>query len=200
MEFLREVLGNEYTGFEEAVRIWNEKPENQSRPIRIVNAGSAGYMNQSELRTLKEENGKLKSQLQSAKDMLKSFEGTEVKALVAKIDMLTTSLDTQKEDYEKRIEDMEFDYELKSAIETVGGRNMKAIQALLDIDSLRKSKDRAMDIQTAIENCWQENAYLFGADEPINNPIAPTGGIGNYIDSETATLRISMGLSAEDKR
>lgn len=32
------------------------------------------------------------------------------------------------------------------------------------------------DVQAAVNACKEENAYMFGDDEPINNPIGQTGG------------------------
>ena len=49
-------------------------------------------------------------------------------------------------------------------------------KALLDIPSLMESKDQTADVQAAVNACKEENAYMFGDDEPINNPIGQTGG------------------------
>ena len=34
-----------------------------------------------------------------------------------------------------------------------------------------ESKDHTADVQAAVNACKEENAYMFGDDEPINNPI-----------------------------
>lgn len=41
---------------------------------------------------------------------------------------------------------------------------------------LMESKDQTADVQAAVNACKEENAYMFGDDEPINNPIGQTGG------------------------
>ena len=41
----------------------------------------------------------------------------------------------------------------------------------------------------------KDNAFLFGADEPINNPTGPTGGGGG--GNATAAIRAAMGLPGE---
>jgi len=68
------------------------------------------------------------------------------------------------------------------------------------VEALKTSKDQTTDIKAAIEACQKDNGYLFGANEPINNPVGPTGGGGaGGIDSNTVTLRAAMGLPAETK-
>ena len=95
---------------------------------------------------------------------------------------------------------MQFGTSLEAAITAAGGRNAKAIKALLDVDALKKSKDQTADIKAAIEACQKENMYLFGANEPINNPTGPTNGpTPGGADANTAALRAAMGLPAEKK-
>lgn len=100
----------------------------------------------------------------------------DVKQLQTDLADLTTKMGTQKEEYENQIAQMKFDAILDAAITTLGGRNTKAIKALLDIPSLMESKDQTADVQAAVNACKEENAYMFGDDEPINNPIGQTGG------------------------
>lgn len=197
MEFLREVLGDGYTAFEESIKTWNEKPENKDNPINIANIGTGGYVKQSEYDTLKAANRDLEDQLQSAANTLKEFEGVDAKELEGKINSLKTDMANQKADYEKRIADMQFNSVLESAITTSGGRNTKAIKALLDVDALRESKEQSSDIKAAIEACQKENEYLFGENEPIHHPVGQTGGTLSSIDSNIKTLRASMGLPIE---
>ena len=71
---------------------------------------------------------------------------------------------------------MQFDQILEAEITAAGGRNVKAVRAMLDVDALKKSKDQSADIKAAIEACQKDNDYLFGATEPINNPVLPTNG------------------------
>ena len=71
---------------------------------------------------------------------------------------------------------MQFGSALEAAITAAGGRNAKAVKALLDVETLKASKDQTADIKAAIEACQKDNGYLFGATEPINNPVGPTQG------------------------
>lgn len=177
MDFLKAILGDGYAAFEEAVKAWNEKPENKDKKVKIANIGSGDYVSKAKYDALETEKNGLSAQLKTATDNLKKFEGIEDPAkLKDEITRLQGDLDTQKTTYENQIADMQFGALLESAITAAGGRSAKAIRALLDVDKLKASKDQTTDIKAAVEACQKENAYLFGANEPINTPVGPTGG------------------------
>lgn len=140
----------------------------------------------------------LNSQLSSTKEALKGFEGVDVNELKGKIEKLTTDLTTKETEYQNKIADMEFNSNLDSLITSTGARNAKAVKALLDLDTIKASKNQDADLKTALETLKSENDYLFGSTEPINNPILATGGTSttNPLDS----IRTAMGLSTETKK
>ena len=81
----------------------------------------------------------------------------------------------------------------KAAILAAGGKSDKAVTAMLDVEALKASKNRDADIKTALEACQKDHAYLFGSDEPINNPVGTTGG-GTGAANPLAAVRAAMGL------
>lgn len=177
MEFLKSILGDGYAAFEKAIIDWNAKPENKDKQIKIADVGSGEYVSKSKYDALAVDKQNLEGQLQTATNGLKKFEGIEdpVK-LQEQVGTLQGKLQTMKETYETQISDMKFSSALETAITSAGGRNAKAVQALLDIETLKKSKNQDADIAAAIEACKSANDYLFGSTEPINNPVGPTGG------------------------
>lgn len=127
-----------------------------------------------QLQQTKTELEQTKTQLQEANttiDGLKDYD--QVKA---QVEEYKTKFEQSKTEYESKISDMQFGASLEAAITAAGGRNAKAIKALLDVDTLKTSKDQTADIKAAIEACQKDNGYLFGATEPINNPVGPTQG------------------------
>lgn len=177
MEFLKEILGDGYAAVEASVKAWNNKPENKDNQIKIVNAGSGEYVSKSKYDALDMEKKGIETQLTTATDNLKKFEGIDdPEKLQDEIQRLTGELDTQKTTYEAQIADMEFNSIIDAAISEAGGRSVKAVKAMLDINTLKGSKDQTADIKSAIEKCQKENAYLFGMNEPINHPVGPTNG------------------------
>lgn len=118
-----------------------------------------------------------KSSLDTVEQRLKGFEGVDVAELNSKIEKLQNDLETQANEYAAKEADRLFMDSLKEAIKTAGGRNPKAVLGMLDVETLKASKDQTEDIKKALDAVKESDAYLFGADEPINNPVGPTGTV-----------------------
>lgn len=131
-----------------------------------------------------------KSQLDTAKETLKGFEGVDVKDLQGKVTQLTADLAAKDTEYQAKIADMEFSTALDAAITGSKAKNVKAVRALLDIDTLKASKNQSEDIKKAIEEVKTANDYLF---EGTSIP----GGGGNPPGTkpdDMAAIRAAMGL------
>ncbi|MRN26508.1 hypothetical protein EAI30_18100, partial [Romboutsia ilealis] len=102
-------------------------------------------------------------------------------------------------EYARKEADRLFTDSLKAAIKEAGGRNEKAVMALLDVEQLKASKDQSEDIKKALETAKESDAYLFGADEPFSNPVGATGGSTGGEGDSLASIRAAMGLPAETK-
>lgn len=140
-----------------------------------------------------------KSQLDTAKETLKGFEGVDVAQLQSEITKLNTDLANKDAEYKQKISDMEFSSVLDSAINGSKAKNSKAVKALLDLDKLKTSKNQGEDIKTALEELRKSDSYLFGSDEPVLNPIGDTSGDANKGVSPLAAMREAMGLPPETK-
>lgn len=150
---------------------------------------------QDKLAKVEGERDKLQGQLETAQTALKEFEGVDIKDLQGKIDKLNQDLQAKETEYQTQLAERDFNGLLESHINSVGAKNVKAVKALLDIDTLKASKNQEADIKAAIEACQKENDYLFGATEPINNPVGPTGGgSGSADDAGLAALKAAMGI------
>ena len=110
-----------------------------------------------------------KSQLDTATNQLKAFEGVDVKDLQGKITALNDQLSTQKADFEKQLADRDFDDLLNGAIVGSKAKNVKAVRALLDLETIRASKNQSADIEAALKKVKEENDFLFESEEPIDN-------------------------------
>lgn len=140
----------------------------------------------------------LKDQLKTAKDGLKAFEGVDVDKLQSKITELTGQLADKDKEWQDKLDGVAFDGRVKDAIAAAKGRNAKAIAALLDVDTLRASKNQEADIKAALEAVRKDNGYLFETETPP--PYAPgtgtQGGSHKYTDAENA-IRAAAGLKIE---
>ena len=68
--------------------------------------------------------------------------------------------------WKEKLAQVEFENVLHAAISSLGGRNAKAITALLELDTLSKSENRQEAICAALENLKLSDGYLFAQDAP----------------------------------
>lgn len=137
-----------------------------------------------------------KSSLETVNEQLKAFEGVDVADLNGQIKKLQEDLKAKDDEYAAKEADRVFHDTLKEAIKAAGGRNDKAIMAMLDMDALKSSKNQSEDIKKALDTVKESDDYLFGSDEPFKNPVAPTGGGAAGGDNFSA-IRAAMGLPAK---
>ena len=138
-----------------------------------------------------------KTSLDAVNEQLKAFEGVDVNDLKGQITKLQDDLKAKDDEYAAKEADRAFDDTLVEAIKKAGGRNVKAIKALLDIDALKASKNQGEDINTAISATQKSDSYLFGTDEPFSNPVGGSGGNNGGAAGGTdnlAAIRAAMGL------
>lgn len=144
-----------------------------------------------EFNALTAERDTYKTQLQTAQATLKGMEGVDVAGLQTRISELTTQLGNKDSEIEKIKSDYAFDAALKAAIRSVNGRNEKAITALLDVETLKASKNQENDIKTALENLKKENDYLFQGSR-VPKVVSVTGGINQ--DAQTKKEQANEAL------
>lgn len=68
--------------------------------------------------------------------------------------------------HQAQLAEMALQHQVSEAVLTAGGRSVKAISALLDMDEIRQSDDVQAALQEAIENLKKDSAYLFGGQLP----------------------------------
>ncbi|MGN0706896.1 MAG: phage scaffolding protein [Faecalibacterium sp.] len=98
---------------------------------------------------------KANAQLKTAQDGLAAFRGVDVDDLKNQITTLQGKLTAQAEGFA-------FDSALDEAIRAAKGRSIKAVRSMLDVESLKASKNRDADIKAALESCVKANAWAFG--------------------------------------
>jgi len=137
-----------------------------------------------------------KEQLDTATGELDKLKEMKPEEMQATIEKLQGDLKAKDEEYERKEADRLFQDALSGAIKTAGGRNVKSVMALLNVEGLKESKNRDEDIKKALETVKESDAYLFGADEPFQNPVGPTGNSGGG-SSTLVAMRAAAGLPPE---
>lgn len=139
---------------------------------------------------------KYKEQLDTATAELDKFKDVKPEELKATIEKLQADIKAKDDEYAAKEAERAFNESVNEAIKAAGGRNEKAIFALLDTAALKESKNQKEDIASAIEVVKKDNDYMFGSKEPITNPTGPTNGSGG--EDPSAALRAAMGLPAKE--
>lgn len=87
--------------------------------------------------------------------------------------------------HEKELADVVFAGTLSKVIADAGGRNEKAVAALLDMESIRASDNPKAAAEQAVQQLKKEQDYLFAAPAPR---YAPGTGTGNFTTPEPKSL------------
>lgn len=153
---------------------------------------------QEDLKNEKEKTSTQETAIKDLKKDLEEFKDADVSGMKKKIEDLESDIKTKDADHQKEIADRDFNDLLKESITGAKGKNVKAITALLDLDTLKESKNQKEDIAAALKTLTEaeDSKMLFG--EPNPNPV----GTGNFIgqvqktgsNTEDAALRAAMGL------
>lgn len=148
---------------EDITKVFEGATDEQINSLLDINSADIGNAK----KKLEAERDNYKSQLETAQNALKEFEGVDVKELNGKITQLTNDLQAKESEYQNKIADMEFNSVLDGAISSSGAKNAKAVKALLDLDTLKNSKNQAEDITKALEDVKSKNDFMF--DEAGSN-------------------------------
>lgn len=130
---------------------------------------------------------------------LDGFKDVDVSGLNQRIKDLENEKSNIQKDYDAKIADRDFDDLIKESIAAVKGKNAKAITALLDVGTLKASKNQKEDIAAALKALTEkeDSKMLFGEPEPkpagTGNLIGRVNGGGGAI-TEEAAMRAAMGL------
>ena len=161
----------------------------------------ADYDKQTE--KLNKANDTIKASDTAMKDLqtkLDEYKDVDVSALNQRITDLETEKGNIESDYQKKLAERDFNDLIKEGIAAAHGKNVKAITALLDTETLMQSKNQKEDIAAAIKTLTEaeDSKMLFGDALEIagkGNPIGDIGG-GKLTpeEKEEADCRAAMGL------
>ena len=137
--------------------------------------------------------------MKDLQEKLDGFKDVDVSGLNQRIKELETEKENIQKDCDAKIADRDFNDLVKESIAAVNGKNPKAITALLDVETLKASKNQKEDIAAALKALTEaeDSKMLFGEPEP--NPVG-TGNLigqvrgGNTTSADEAAMRAAMGL------
>lgn len=140
----------------------------------------------------------LKTQLADAGTTIDGFKAMDIDGIKKAAEDYKAKAEQAEKDAADKIAAMEFGTLLDGAITASKGKNAKAVRALLDMDTLKASKNQSEDIKAALEAIKTENGYLF---EDATTPPPYAGGTGTHQMTPGAddSMRAVMGLPPTTK-
>lgn len=119
----------------------------------------------------------LKARLEEAGKTIEGFKDMDIDAIRREADQWKQKAEQAERDAAAKVAEVEFNAKLTAAITASKGRNSKAVMALLDLETLKASKDQEADIKAALEGLKKDNGYLF---EDAATPPPYAGGTGTH--------------------
>lgn len=141
----------------------------------------------------------LKTQLADAGKTIDGFKAMDIDGIKKAAEDWQTKAEQAEKDAADKISAMEFDGLVTGAVGAAKGKNAKAIRALLDVDTLKESKNQETDIKAALEALKAENGYLFDTEQ-APPPYAPGTGTQTQttrFTPEVNAIRAAAGLKTE---
>lgn len=100
-------------------------------------------------------------------------------------------------EHEKQLRGITFTYDLERSITALGGRNPKAITALLDVDTLQQQENPQEAIRQALQSLKKTDGYLFADQTPPPYAIGAGTRCG---ETETAPTSLAGALREKFER
>ena len=140
----------------------------------------------------------IKNQLDEAQKTIKGFQDQDIEGVRKSAKDWEEKYNQAVKDHEAKLADMAFDRALEDAISGAKGKNAKAIRALLDVDTLKASKNQEADIKAALEGLQKDSGYLFD-NEGTPPPYAPGAGAGVFGNQGTGDFNFGFtGVRARE--
>lgn len=117
---------------------------------------------------------------QQLNDLFEKAKGNE--ELTAEIDRLKEDNTNTKNEYEEKLRKQAFEHKLESTLSDAKVKNIKAVKALLDLDTIKLDGDKLLGLDDQLNGLKESESYLFEQETKPNSPqfVAPgnpNGGI-----------------------
>lgn len=100
----------------------------------------------------------------------------------------TQVLEKARQTHTQELAQLRLQGALEAAVAKAGGRSVKAIAALLDMDSIGESDDMPKALDTALQALKKDSGYLFEQPAPTPPPYARFTGTDGGRETRPATL------------
>lgn len=158
------------------------------KKIAIVSDGN--WIPKEKFNELNENTKDLKKQLKDRDAQLAEL-GEKAKGheeLTAKINELTEENKKTAAEYQQKLDQQAFDFALKSALTNAKAKNPKAVEALLNKDSIKLDGDKLLGLEDQLKALQKSDAYLFEVEQQPSKPTFSQGQHQTTPGGEPSTL------------
>ena len=107
----------------------------------------------------------LQEQLNNRDEQLEELKKVDAEGLQAKIDELQQQNERTKTEYEQKLQQQAFEHRLENSLKDAGVRNVKAVKALLDTESIKLDGDKLLGLDDQLKGLQESDPYLFATKD-----------------------------------
>ncbi len=176
---LKDILGEELFRQVEAT-LKGKGKDGKDIALAIANDGS--FFPKAKFDEINDVNKTLKEQLEAANKQIEGFKGLDIEGVKKAAEEWKTKAEKAEAEAKTRIETLQFDHALESALLGARAKNAKAVKALIDADALKLKDGEIIGLSEQLEKLKADNDFLFEAakppegDPPGSYQYKPAGG------------------------
>ena len=178
----------------------NVKVGDQNLPEEIINA--ILNENSRDIAAVKKDLGDYESinqQLSDANKAIDGFKSMDIEGVKRAADEWKKKAEATEKEAAEKIAAMQFESIIEREIIKAKGKDVKAVRAMLDTESLKASKNQEADVKAAVGQLADEKGYLFdvGSTPPPYAAGTGTHVINSKYSPEENAIRAAAGLKTE---
>jgi len=130
------------------------------------------YIPKARFDQVNEEKKELKKMLDERNQELESFKAQvkDNEDLTKQIEELQSKNEQTVQEYEQRLESQKFDFAVEQALSKSEAKNVKAVKALLDLESVKMDGDQLLGLEDQVKELKEKEPYLFGGEVKGRTP------------------------------
>lgn len=181
MAHIKEIIG------EEAFNALSEEKRKELGKKDFEDVSNGSFVPKKKYEDAKQEANTYKGQVDDREKQLKDLkeEYKDVDGLKEKVETLEKTNKTQKETYEKQLNDISFNNALEKALNSYNVKDKSLIMAKINKDNLKVDGDNIIGLKEQIEPLQKSHEYLF--EKVINGTGSFNTGGGEDVKDQTKT-------------
>jgi len=150
-----------------------------------------------------EVNSQVKEYKKQLADRDKQLEDLKAKAagneeLQKQIQQLQDQNNQIKDQYEKQLQEQQFNFALKEALTSAKARNPKAVEALLNKEAIKLDGDKLLGLDEQLKSLKESDPYLFDIENDGGQQQKPTFTTGQHQSSGNGDAFVAALLGKQE--